>query len=206
MDEKLYLYPVWVRLWHLTNALLFLILICTGLCIHFAGPGTTLIPFEVSVSIHNIAGIILVIAYIIFFLGNIFTDNGKYYKVVWKGLFGRLSKQFQYYTVGIFKKQKPPFPITMERKFNPMQLFSYKLAMYFLMPFMLLTGLALFFPEYIPTQIFSKSGIHITDMVHIIAGYVLTLFMLIHIYFCTIGAKVFSNFKSMINGWHETHN
>jgi thiosulfate reductase cytochrome b subunit len=29
--------------------------------------------------------------------------------------------------------------------------------------------------------------------------------MLIHIYFCTIGATFVSNFKSMITGFHESH-
>jgi thiosulfate reductase cytochrome b subunit len=29
--------------------------------------------------------------------------------------------------------------------------------------------------------------------------------MVIHIYFCTFGAKVSSNFKSIINGYHEAH-
>ena len=204
MAERIYLYPVWVRLWHLLNALLFLLLICTGLCMHFAGPGTSIIPFDVSVSMHNIAGIILVAAYIIFVAGNLFTDNGKFYKVVWKGLFGRLKKQFYYYTIGIFKKQAPPFPFSRERKFNPMQLFSYTVVMYIFMPLLLLSGLALFFPEQIPTQVFNKSGIHITDLIHIISGFVLSVFMLIHVYFCTMGTRVSSNFKSRINGWKES--
>jgi thiosulfate reductase cytochrome b subunit len=204
MSERLYLYPIWVRLWHLTNLLLFLLLICTGLCVHFAGPGTILIPFELSVSIHNVAGIILVAAYFVFIVGNMATRNGKFYKVKLKGLFGRLKKQFVYYTIGIFKKQDPPFPFSKERKFNPMQLFSYTVVMYIFMPLLLLSGLALFFPEHIPTQIFNKSGIHIVDLVHIISGFILSVFMLIHIYFCTMGAKVSSSFKSMINGWHES--
>ena len=202
MSGKLYLYPIWLRLWHLTNALLFLMLICTGLCIHFAGPGMTFIPFDVSVSIHNIAGILLVVFYFVFILGNLTTSNGKYYKIVLKGLANRLWKQFYFYTIGIFKKQPPPFPVSKERKFNPLQLFSYTVTMYLLMPLLLISGLALFFPEQIPTQFFGKSGIHIIDLIHIISGYVLSLFMVIHIYFCSMGSKVWSNYRSMINGWH----
>jgi thiosulfate reductase cytochrome b subunit len=187
----------------MANAILFILLICSGLCIHFAGQGSALMSFEFAVSMHNITGIILVFTYLVFIIGNAITGNGKYYRVTWNGLFGRLKKQFLFYTIGIFKKQAPPFPFSVERKFNPMQLFSYTLVMYFFMPLMVFSGLALFFPEQIPTQIFNKSGIHLIDMVHIVSGFIMTVFMMIHIYFCTMGTKVSSNFKSMINGWHE---
>ena len=203
MTEKIYLYPVWVRLWHLANAVLFLALLVTGLLLHYTSVNITIIPFEVSVLIHDIAGILLVIMYLFYILGNQFTENGKYYKISGKGLFSRLKKQFLFYIIGIFKKQNPPFPLSKERKFNPMQLFSYKVVMYLLMPLLILSGLALFFPVYIPTQIFNLSGIHLTDIVHIIMGFTLSAFMFIHIYFCTMGHSFTSNFKSMINGWHE---
>ncbi len=203
MADKVYLYQVWVRIWHMVNALLFLFLICTGLCLHYAGPGTTLIPFDVSVSLHNITGILICIFYLFFIFMNIFTRNGKYYNIIWKGLIGRAKQQFIYYTIGIFKKQDPPFPISEKRKFNPMQLLSYVWVMYFFMPILIITGIALLFPEYIPTQILTKSGIHITDLIHIIVGFTLSMFMLVHIYFCTLGKTPFANFKSMINGWHE---
>ena len=203
MAEKDYLYQVWVRLWHLSNAILFLFLICTGLCLHYAGPGTIIIPFEISVSIHNITGILLCFFYLFFVFMNIFTRNGKYYRVIWKGLISRASQQFIYYTIGIFKNEKPPFPISKKRKFNPMQLLSYVWVMYFFMPFLIISGVALLFPGYIPTQILGLSGIHIVDLIHITSGFILSIFMLIHIYFCTLGKTPLSNFKSMINGWHE---
>jgi len=203
MAQRVYLYQVWVRLWHMLNALLFLFLICTGLCMHYAGPGTTIIPFEVSVSMHNITGILLSIFYLVFVIGNIFTRNGRYYRVIWKGLISRAKEQFIYYTIGIFKKQDPPFPISETRKFNPMQLLSYVWVMYLFMPILIISGIALLFPDYIPTQILTKSGIHIIDLIHITFGFILSIFMVIHIYFCTMGKTPISNFRSMINGWHE---
>ena len=202
MAEKVYLYQVWVRIWHMGNALLFLFLICTGLCLHYAGTETTIIPFDVAVSLHNITGILICFFYLFFIFMNIFTRNGKYYNIVWKGLIRRAKQQFIYYTIGIFKDQDPPFPISEKRKFNPMQLLSYAWVMYFFMPILIITGIALLFPEYIPTQIFTKSGIHITDLIHIIVGFTLSMFLLVHIYFCTIGKTPLANFKSMINGWH----
>lgn len=70
------------------------------------------------------------------------------------------------------------------------------------MPVIVISGIALFFPDMLPDKILGMGGIHIIDLFHIITGFVLSLFMVIHIYFCTIGKTSLSNFKSMINGWH----
>ncbi len=203
--STIYHYPVFIRIWHGVNALLFLVLILTGLSMQYSNPDYPFIPFDISVKMHNISGIILSFNYLIFFLGNLFTRNGKHYRLEWKGLGGRLKKQFMYYTVGIFSGEKPPFPIDAERKFNPLQKFSYVLAMYLGVPLLILTGWGLLFPELVIHRMFGTSGILVTDIVHVILGFVLSLFMLVHIYFCTIGLKPISNFRSIITGWHESH-
>jgi thiosulfate reductase cytochrome b subunit len=204
-EQKLYLYPVWIRLWHLVNALMCLTLIVTGLSMQFSGPRVSLVRFDTAVAIHNIAGIILTASYFFFFAGNLFMLNGKYYQMEFHGLFNRLKKQFMYYTFGIFKGEKPPFPITADTKFNPLQQFSYVFVMYLFVPVVFITGWALLYPNTIPTVIFGGSGLHTTDFLHILSGFVISLFMVIHIYFCTIGKTPASNFKSMINGYHEGH-
>ena len=116
-----------------------------------------------------------------------------------------MMKQFRFYVYGVFKKEDPPYPVTKKRKFNPLQLVSYVGAMYILMPLVIISGLALLFPEIIVTDVFGWSGIHLTDLLHIIAGFMLSLFMIIHIYFCTFGHTVTSNFKGMIDGYHHVH-
>src|SRR5512138_3261035 len=133
-EHKLYLYPVWIRTWHLLNALMCLTLIITGLSMQFSGPRVSLVRFDTAVAVHDIAGIILTISYVLFFTGNLFSYNGKHYQMEFRGLFLRLKKQFMYYTFGIFRGEKPPFPITVENKFNPLQQFSYVFVMYLFIP------------------------------------------------------------------------
>lgn len=202
MDEKLYLYPVWVRVWHWVNALLFLVLIVTGLSMQYSSPEYPLIRFDWAVSLHNTGGILLTASYIYFLFANSFTGNAKYYRIYRKGLTDRLKKQFRYYLIGVFRNEKPPFPVNSGRKFNPLQKLSYSVVMYVLMPLIIITGFALLFPEMIFTRVFGISGIHLTDLFHIFIGFVLSIFMFVHIYFCTFGKTASSNFKSMINGWH----
>lgn len=203
-SERLYLYPVWIRLWHLTNAILCLVLIVTGLSIQFSNP-SVVVQFKAAVAVHNIAGVLLTLSYLVFFLGNLFTMNGKYYIFEVKGFITRLMKQFRYYTVGIFHKDPPPFPVTMEQKFNPLQQFSYVILMYILVPLAILSGIGLLYPQITVNSLLGASGLNLTDLLHITAGFLITVFLCIHIYFCTIGKTPLSNFKSMINGYHESH-
>ena len=204
-EERIYLYPVWVRLWHLLNAVLCLILIVTGISMQFSNPKFPMIRFDLAVSIHNIVGIILSGNYFLFFLGNLFTHNGKYYKLIFPGLYSRLMIQFRYYTRGLFKGETSPFPLNSERKFNPLQQVTYVGAMYVLIPVIIVSGWALLYPEVIPARFLWSSGLHLTDLLHIIAAFLVSLFMFIHVYFCTIGKTPVSNFKSMIDGFHENH-
>ncbi|MBU1014246.1 MAG: cytochrome b/b6 domain-containing protein [Bacteroidetes bacterium] len=204
MSEKIYLYPVWIRLWHWFNAILCLLLIFTGISMQYSDPALPLIRFDWSVSIHNIAGIILVLSYICFFLGNFLTPNGRQY-FLRKGIVKNLIMQARYYAFGIFKGENPPFPITKEHKFNPLQKFSYIFVMYVTIPLVVLTGIMILYPEFLVIDFFGNKALHITHIIHVIMGFIVSLFLIVHIYFCTIGHTPLSNFKGMINGYHEIH-
>ena len=203
--KRIYLYPVWIRLWHAINALTFLLLILTGLSLHYATVENSFIPFELSVAIHNVCAIILSINYGVFIIGNMFSGNGNYYRKWRKNLWPKLWKQFLFYAIGIFKSEPHPFPITKKQKFNPLQKISYVFAMYFGMPLLIVSGIALMFPEKISNTIFKISGLLFYDVLHIVVGFVLSIFLLIHLYTCTLGDKPGTLFKSMINGYHEEH-
>jgi thiosulfate reductase cytochrome b subunit len=205
-EEKIYLYPVYIRIWHLCNAVFFLILVITGISMQFSNPKYPLIRFDVAVSVHNIFGILLTVNYFIFFIGNLISGNGKYYKMAFPGLYARIKTQFKYYTHGLFRHVPAPFPVSSERKFNPLQLVSYVGVMYILVPLIFITGWSMMYPDiFIPVKFLGASGLHLTDLFHIFIGFVLSVFMLIHIYFCTIGKTPLSNFKGMIDGFHEVH-
>lgn len=202
----MYLYPVWVRLWHLFNALLFIVLIVTGLSMHYTGKQDYIfvVSFARAVKWHNIAAILLIINYIIFVIGNAVTENGRYYRISKKNFFADLGTQLKYYSLGMFRGQKHPFPVTEDRKFNPLQKFMYVLAMYVAFPLLIISGLGLMFPETVLNRFLGISGLIFTDILHITMGFCLSLFMLIHIYTCTLGSKPTSLFRSMLSGYHES--
>ena len=203
--HKIYLYPVWIRLWHVINALMFLLLIFTGLSLHYSTVEFKLLSFEASEGIHNVCALIVTFNYGVFIIGNMLTKNGRFYRNWRKNLFPNLWKQFIFYAVGIFKKEPHPFPITEKQKFNPLQKVSYVFAMYFGMPLLIFSGIALMVPDLIAYHVFKVSGLIFYDVLHIVVGFVLSIFLLIHLYTCTLGDKPGTLFKSMVNGYHEEH-
>ncbi len=104
----------------------------------------------------------------------------------------------------MFKGEKHPFPVTLDRKFNPLQKLTYVLTMYVAFPLLIISGLGLLFPETVINRFLGVSGMILTDILHITMGFFISIFMIIHIYTCTLGARPTSLFKSMISGFHES--
>jgi thiosulfate reductase cytochrome b subunit len=201
----MYLYPKWLRLWHVLNAVLFIILIVTGVSMQYSDKdqANLLVGFARAVKWHNIAAIILTMNYIVFVTGNIVTENGKYYRLKRKNMINKLLIQARFYASGMFKGEKHPFPVTEKRKFNPLQKFTYVLAMYVGMPLLIISGIGLLFPEITVRNFFGVSGIIYTDILHITMGFLLSIFMIIHIYTCTLGTTPWTLFRGMITGYHS---
>ena len=201
----MYLYPKWIRAWHLLNAAMFIILIITGISMQYTDKENAayVVGFAKAVKWHNFAAIVLILNYIFFVTGNILTNNGRYYRLGEKGFLSNLKKQMKYYSWGMFKGEKHPFPVTEERKFNPLQKFTYVLAMYVAFPLLIISGIGLLIPEITITTFFGISGLILTDILHITMGFLLSIFMIIHIYTCTLGARPTSLFWGMISGYHR---
>jgi thiosulfate reductase cytochrome b subunit len=202
-ENKIYFYPLWLRIWHGINALGILILIFTGISLQYSNPNFHLINFKFAINLHNIAGILVSLNYLLFFIGNIMTSNKKYYRIKLKGLIKNLKLQINYYISGMFNNQQPPFPLSEKRKFNPMQKVAYLTVMYLFVPGLIFTGLALLFPETIIEEVYSVSGIFLTAVLHSSLGFLVSIFLVVHLYVASIGKHPANNFKSIINGYHD---
>jgi thiosulfate reductase cytochrome b subunit len=202
----MYLYPKWIRIWHVINALMFLILIITGLSMQYTDKehAAYVVGFAISVKWHNFAALVLTLNYIVFVTGNLLTKNGRYYKIEKENFQDDLIKQMKFYSFEMFRGEKHPFPVTEKRKFNPLQKVSYVLAMYVAIPLLIISGIGLLFPEITIKNFLGASGLILTDILHITMGFFLSIFMVIHIYTCTLGAKPTSLFWGMISGYHHS--
>jgi thiosulfate reductase cytochrome b subunit len=205
MSKLVYLYPRWLRIWHWTNAALFVILLVTGTSMHFATPGGPQMDFRSSRLLHNASGILLTAFYLVFLIGNFVTRNGRYYRPQGDDLTMGWIRQARYYAWGIFRGEPHPFEHSEARKFNPLQKITYLKVMYVLFPLLAVTGWLLFFPERLPAQLAGTTGVGFYALAHTALGYAATLFMLIHMYLGTTGESVGTLFRAMLTGYHPTH-
>lgn len=200
MRRELGTYPLWLRVWHWSNAALFAVLLITGLSMHYSGAHRSVVSFHTAVLVHNSAGILLTLCYGLYLFGNLRLGNGRYYRLVPGDLTDGLLRQAQYYLLGIFLGEPHPFPHSEERKFNPLQKLSYLAVMYVLLPLVMVAGWALLFPEQLPETLFGVPGIGLWAIAHTYLGFFLSLFMVGHAYLGTTGETVGALFWLMLTG------
>lgn len=200
MNNSTELYPLWLRIWHWSNALSFIVLILTGISLRFASPEIPLIPFNAARILHNIFGLLLLAGWLLFIFGLFYTGKSIHYRLRLPGLFDRLKIQALFYGVGIFRHAPHPFPAKAHCKFNPLQQLTYLAIVFGAMPLLIITGLLFFFPEFAPERFMEMNGLWVVGVVHYMIGVFLTAFMIGHIYLATAGETLLSEFKKMLFG------
>ena len=73
------------------------------------------------------------------------------------------------------------------------------------MPAVIITGWGMLFPDTIIENYLGINGFIATDMIHLFSAFVISIFLIIHIYFSTMGSTTVEHFKSIITGYHEEH-
>jgi thiosulfate reductase cytochrome b subunit len=192
-------YPGWLRTWHWINTKLILLLLISGISLHFVGSNVPLIPFKTARLIHNYSGILLSVSYLIFLTGNAISGNWKYYSPGPKGFLSGVLKQSKYYLFGIFRGERNPYPHNNEQKFNPQQRICYFVILYILTPISIISGLFFLFPGFITKTFIGYNGIFSLALIHLASTYIISLFMLVHIYLAVTGISGYAYCKAMFN-------
>jgi len=201
-ENKIYFYPLWLRIWHGINALGIITLIITGITMN-SGMEDSFINFNLNIQLHNYAGAIVALNYFLFVFGNMFTKNKSFYIIKPKNFLKRPLKQAYYYAWGMFHGMKAPYPLSEKRKFNPLQKYTYIAVMYLVVPLVIISGIGLMFPELIVNKIYNISGVLLTAVLHSAMGFFISIFLIIHLYIASIGKSPLENFKSIVSGWHH---
>jgi thiosulfate reductase cytochrome b subunit len=188
--------PLWLRVWHGIQALLFLVLIVTGISMHYAGTGWAWIPFPVAIKLHNASGIATGVLWIFFVVRN--STSGRYRRYVPRDFdfIYAIAKQLRYYLIEMFRGD--PSPFAAGRSDNHVQQFAHAIVMYVLMPISVVSGGLLLFPIMAPEHLIGRPGLWPIAITHLCVGYLLTLFLVIHIYLATTGETLFSLTREMI--------
>ncbi len=203
MAERIYILRAWVRLWHWINAVLIITLIVSGFSLHYSGTNLAILKFALARQVHNFCGVTLCINYAFFFTGNILSGHWWQYLPRGEGFAERMWLQFRFYSWGIFKGEPHPFPTTPEDNYNPLQQITYWALMYILMPLLMVTGLIYLYPTVAPDHWFGVDGLLPIAVTHYVVGFMIFLYLLLHLYLCTTGKKITTLIMMMITGWHE---
>lgn len=193
-------YPPWLRFWHWINAGCFLILMFTGASMHFSGPGAAQLDFRTARVLHNAAAVVMVFGYLVYVAGSLLGQNRRYYLFEKGDVPAGAIRQTRYYLLDIFRGKPHPFPHTPGRKFNPLQKLAYLFVMFVLMPVIIVSGAVLFVPDLLPER-----GVTVYAFAHSIAGYLLSLFLPIHMYLGTTGQTTTSLYRAMMGGSVADH-
>ncbi len=193
--KKVYIYTKFERFWHWTQALLIILLAMTGFEIH---GGLHLFGFKNAVFIHRNAAYTYLILLFLIFTWMLITGQ---WRTFWPKVLG-IAEQVKFYTYGIFKGAEHPTTKSKFNKFNPLQRLTYFGLLYFIIPFMVITGVMyLLAPQY--AQVHHGYALEPIAVLHLIGAFFLVGFVIGHVYLTTTGYKVFSSIKAMFTGWEE---
>ncbi len=197
--EKVYIYKLYERFWHWTQAFLIFLLALTGFEVHGS---FTFFGFENAVELHNKAAWAFIILTIFTIFWHFTTGEWKQYLPTTENL----RAQAEYYIFGIFRNAPHPTRKTLLTKLNPLQRLVYLSLKILVFPVMIATGLAYMFYRYPSQGEIKQLGIESLETVavaHTIGAYVLIAFVIVHLYLITTGHTLTSNLKAMITGWEE---
>jgi len=197
--EKVYIYKIFERFWHWSQALLIFFLMLTGFEIHGSFGSYELFGFENSVVWHQIAAwaFLTLIVFAIFW--HITSGEWKQYIPTTK----LIKEQFMYYIGGIFKNAPHPTNKTVYNKFNPLQRMIYLGLKILVIPVMVISGFIYLYFQY-PKFGIELESLDTVALIHTLGAYILIAFVIAHVYLTTItGVKPLSSIKAMITGWEE---
>jgi|GEM_PF-202904 len=206
--EKILLHPFTERLWHWVQAVCIIMLIITGIMMHWPEkfPGW----FHWAVSVHNWFGVATLIAFILWVVYNLTTGRIKHY-IPKRGEIPRgMIRQARFYAYGIFKHEPHPYAPSENNKFNPLQKIAYLQFQILLMPILLITGILYMYPDTFRGIINAIGGVWVLGTIHYLLGALFAAFLVAHLYLATTGETVGENFKAMAYGWglkaeHDEH-
>ena len=193
-EERVFVYPGFVRISHWLNAIFFITLLYTGLSIRFAGASSWVIGLETALGVHTVAGMLLALNFAALLIAFIVTGEIRQYLPRSEGLAERLGTQARYYFGGIFKGETPPFAATRENRFNPLQQVTYLVLFIIGVPLLILSGLALFLAD---------GDRACLAWIHYGLAMLYGFFLMGHMYLATTGKKPGSLIKGMVDGYIE---
>jgi len=195
--KKIYVFKVFERLWHWSQALLIITLLISGFEIHGS---YNLLGFATATDIHEICAWSLVGLWIFAIFWHIVTGEWRQYIPT----LDRVNAIMNYYILGILKKEvHHPYRVTRLHKHNPLQILAYIFILLIVGPVIWLSGWFYILYEYWPIFGLENLSLKLVATAHLLGAYAMLLFLIVHIYLITTGHTLWAHLKAMITGYDE---
>ena len=201
---RIYVNPLPVRIWHWANAVLFIVLVVTGVQIRYLDLFSAM-PFGTAITVHNWTGFALIANFFIWLLFYLFSDRNRVYHPEFNILKQARESfaQMKYYGWGMFKGEHSPHHMDPYDKFNPLQRMLYQVLMLLLLPLQFVTGVLLWDMSRFSAVIGMAGGVRVVASVHVLIFIFFVFYLLIHPYLATLGHTPMAHIKAMATGYEE---
>ena len=197
MSQKIYVFKVFERFWHWSQASLIIFMLITGFEVHGS---YHLFGFGQAVNLHTIAAWTLIGLWVFAIFWHFTTGE-------WKQYIPTLDKvlaMIKFYSVGIFINAPHPFHATTLKKHNPLQRLAYLGVLLFIGPLLWGSGwFYLFFGDWSAWGVDKYVSLEWVAFFHTAGAFMMLLFLIAHVYLTTAGHTPTSHIKAMITGWEE---
>jgi thiosulfate reductase cytochrome b subunit len=204
-NQKVYLQPTPVRIWHWLNALGIVTLGISGAQIRFPEHLNIFGSYKSAIMLHNTAGLLVAISFSLwfFYYTCISHKMTRLYVPNRDDLRHGLLRQGIFYFWNYFQGKPSPHHPTPENKFNPLQKSAYLAIMFVLMPLVSLTGILLMNVAPLREMVLFIGGLKLIVGVHFLLACSLFAFLFTHVYLATLGRTPTAYLKPMWTGWEE---
>ncbi|MBN2820560.1 MAG: cytochrome b/b6 domain-containing protein [Bacteroidales bacterium] len=193
--KKVYIYSLFNRFWHWTQALLIFILIITGFEVHST---YNFMGYQTAVKLHNKTAWAFLVLIIFAIFWHLTTGEWRQYIPTTK----LIKEQVRYYLTGIFKGAPHPTSKLVYNKFNPLQRMIYLGLKILVIPVQVISGFFYLYFNY-PFGGFELDSLQWVAYIHTIGAFGLMAFIIAHMYLTTTGHKPLVALKAMVTGWEE---
>ena len=200
--EPVYMYSAYERFWHWLQSLAILILLVTGLEIHFSS--VNLLGFALAVRVHNVVGFIVAANAVFAALYHLASGEIQHYLPEPAGFFGQAIAQLRYYLGGIFRGEAHPFQRRPDRKLNPLQQLTYLSILNVLLPLQVVTGVLIWGAQRWAAVDAALGGLTVLAPIHALGAWLFAAFLLLHLYLTTTGPTPTAHIRAMLHGWDRS--
>ena len=201
MDQVL-IYSLYQRVWHWVQATSTLLLILTGLAIHFPD-AFSLFRFPTLVAIHNVFAAVLLVNALFGMFYYFTTGEIKQLIPRVKGFLTAMLAQVKYYSYGIFRGGAYPHAKHPEQRLNPLQRIVYLMILNVLLPLQIVSGVVLWGAQRWPDLVAWLGGLPTLAFIHSLGAWLFATFLVAHVYLITTGRTPLSNLTTMVSGWEK---